>query len=191
MRRNAVEQDPGTLSCSGKIRGVRSDERRRTLVNELLQFFTAPPGLGDVMIRQKPPVANEESGAKNVKLEGRSVPSCLDRHRPGAVLLRLAVGVRGDANQFAGIFVVKLHHHMQQADAGAVGMNNCFRDSILILKPAQASLRLLKLLLERWAIRIAGIGYFLTDLVALRLQCLASFGRFAGGQGGACLLCTP
>src|SRR3984957_11556704 len=112
MRRNAVEQDPGTLSCSGKIRGVRSDEPRRPLVNELLQFFTAPPGLGDVMVRQETSVANEESGAKNVKLEGRSVPSCLDRHSPGAVPLRLAVGVRRDANKLAGIFVVKLHHHM-------------------------------------------------------------------------------
>src|ERR1700693_161915 len=168
MRRNAVDLGRGALKRSGEIRRVGSDERGRTLVNKLLQFITAPPGLGDVMIRQKTSVADKESGAKHVKLEGRSVPSCLDRHRPGVVRLRLAGRLGGDANKLAGIFVVKLHHHVQQADAGPVGVNNRFRNSTLILKPAQASLRLLKLLLEGCAIRIAGIGYFLTDLVALR-----------------------
>src|ERR1700692_1603327 len=189
MRRNAVELGRVALKRSGEIRRVGGDERGSTLVNKLLQFITAPPGLGDVMIGQETSVADEESGAKPGKLEGRSGPSGRDRHRPGG--LRLAGGIRGDANKLAGIFVVKLHHHVQQADAGPVGVNNRFRDSILILKPAQASLRLLKLLLEGCATRIAGIRYFLTELFALRLQGLASFGRFAGVQGGPCLLCTP
>src|ERR1700733_5188734 len=102
MRRNAVKVGRGALKRSGEIRRVGSDERGRTLVNKLLQFITAPPGLGDVMIGQKTPVADQESGAKHVKLQGRSVASCLDRHRPGVARLRLAVAIRGDANKVAG-----------------------------------------------------------------------------------------
>ena len=78
MRRNAVELGRGALKRSGEIHHGGSDERGRTLVNKLLQFITAPPGLRDVMIRQETSVADEESGAKHVKLEGRSGPSYLD-----------------------------------------------------------------------------------------------------------------
>src|SRR6202789_3609766 len=169
------------------MRRVGSDERGRTLVNKSLHFITAPPGLGDVMIRQKTSVADQESGAKHVKLEWRSVPSCLDRHRPGAVRLRLSVGIRGDANQVPGIFVVKLHHHVQQADARSVRVDNRFRDSPLILKVAQAGLRLLKLRLEGCAIRVAAIRYFLPQLFALRLQSLpGSAASLAAGGARAC-----
>src|SRR5271156_5637208 len=110
MRRKALEVDRGALNRSREIRRVGSDERGRTLVNKLLQLITAPPGLGDMMIGQKTPIADQESGAKHVKLQGRSVATCLDRHRPGVARLRLAVGIRGDANKLAGVFVVKLHH---------------------------------------------------------------------------------
>src|SRR5271156_6140231 len=189
MRRNAAELGRNASKRSGEICRVGSDERGRTLVNKLLQFITTPPRLGDVMIGQKTSIADEESGAKHVKLEERPVPPRLDRNHPGVVLLHFADGIRRDANKLAGILVVKLHHHVQQADAGPVGVNNRFRDSILILKPAQASLSLMKLLLEGSA--VAAIRYFLTELFALRLQGLASFGRFAGVQGGTCLLCTP
>src|ERR1700677_3150247 len=108
MRRNAVERDRGALKRSREIRRVGSDERGRTLVDKLLQFITAPPGLGDVMIRQKTSVADEEPGAKHVKLEGRSGPSCLDRQLPSVVRLRVAGGIRGDANKLAEILVVNL-----------------------------------------------------------------------------------
>src|SRR5258708_34551099 len=118
MRRNAVELNRGALKRSGEIRRVGSDKRGRTLVNKLLQFITAPPGLGDVMIGQKTSVAYEESGAKHVQLEGRSVSSRFDRHGPGFVRTRLARGIGGDANKLAGIFVVKLHHHGHQAAPG-------------------------------------------------------------------------
>src|ERR1700722_3461483 len=191
MRRNAIEPGCGALKRSREIRRVGSDKRGRTLVNQLLYFIAAPPRLGDVMVRQKTSVADQESSTKHVQLEGRTGPSCLNRHHPGVVRLRLAGGISGDANKFAGIMVVKLHHHVQQADAGPVGLNNRLRDSTLSLQPAQASLRLLKLLLEGRAIRIAAIGYSLTELFALRLQGLACFSRFAGVQGGTCLLCTP
>src|SRR5271168_1991801 len=103
MRRNALQPGRGALKRSREIRRVGSDERGRTLVNKLLQFITAPPRLSDVMVRQKTSVADQESGAKYVKLEGRPVASGLDRHRPPVAGLRLAVGIRGDANKLAGI----------------------------------------------------------------------------------------
>src|SRR5271155_3383554 len=113
MRRDAVEPGHDASKRSGEIRRVGSDERGRTLVNKLLQFITAPPGLCDVMIGQKTCLADEEPGAKHVKLEGRPVPSRLDRQHPGLVRLHLAGGSRGDANKLTGIFVVKLHHYVQ------------------------------------------------------------------------------
>ena len=58
---------------------------------------------------------------------------------PASVRLRLAGGIGGDAKKLTGIFVVKLHHHVQQADAGPVGLNNGFRDSTLILEPLSES----------------------------------------------------
>src|ERR1700684_1604754 len=101
MRRNAIEPGCGSLKRSRKIRRVGSDERGRTLVNQLLQFITAPPRLGDMMVRQKTSVADQESGTKHVQLEGRTGPSYLNRHHPGVVRLRLTGGVSGDANKLA------------------------------------------------------------------------------------------
>src|SRR5271156_2990676 len=74
MRRNAAELGRNASKRSGEICRVGSDERGRTLVNKLLQFITTPPRLGDVMIGQKTSIADEESGAKHVKLEERPVP---------------------------------------------------------------------------------------------------------------------
>src|SRR3984885_13505676 len=109
MRRNAIEPGCGALKRSREIRRVGSDKRGRTLVNQLLHFITAPPRLGDVMVRQKTSVADQESGTKYIQLEGRTGPSCLNRHHPGVVRLRLSGGSSGGAKKLAGIMGVKIH----------------------------------------------------------------------------------
>jgi hypothetical protein len=80
---------------------------------------------------------------------------------------------------------------VEQANAGSVGVNNRFRDSPLILKPAQAILSLLKLPLKGTAIDIDVRRHLPADLFGLRLQRLASSRRVACDEGRTRLFCVP
>src|SRR5713101_1229702 len=152
MRRNPVELGRDALRGPREVGRVRRNERGGTLVEKSLQSLIAPPGLSDVMIREETSIAcYEKSGAKDIKLQRRSRSICFERHHPLVVHPRLTCGIRGDTNYMSGIFVPKLHDHVQQADAGSVGVNNRLRHPALMLKPVQAILGLLKLRLEGFA----------------------------------------
>src|SRR5258708_3795590 len=189
MCRNPVELGGDALKGPGEVHRVRRSKRGSTPVEKLFQFLITPPRLRDVMIRKETSIAcYEKSCAKDVNLQRRPGPPCFERYHPLVVHLRLTRGICRHTNQLSGVFVPKLHDHMQQADARSVCVNNCFRDSPLILKPAQASLSLLKLLLEGFAIAVR--GYLPSDLFGLRFQRLASSRCVARGQGRARLFCA-
>src|SRR6267142_323710 len=174
MRRNFVEPGRDALRVPGKVRRIRRGKCGSALVEKLFHCLITPPMLSDVVIREETSIAcYEKSGAKNVKLERRSRSLCFERHHPLVVHERLTRGIRGDANYLSGDFVPKLHNHVQQADAGSVRVNYRFRDAAFVLKPVQAILRLMKLLLEGFAIRVPVRGHLFANLFGLRFKSVA------------------
>src|ERR1700730_10965440 len=156
MPRNPVDLGRDALRDPGEVRRVRLGERISTLGDEFLQFLVSPPRLRDVMIREETSIpCHEESCAKEISLQRWSRSVCFERYQPLFVHQRLARSIRGNTNYLSGIFIPKLHHHVQQADAGAVPVNYGFRNPALSFQPVQAVLSLLKLLVERFAVCLA------------------------------------
>src|SRR6266446_4531230 len=135
MGRNPAELGRNALRGPREVGRVRRSEYGSASVEKLFQSLITPPRLHDVVVCKEMSIAcYEKPGAKDVKLQRRSRSLCFERYHPLVVHPRLTCGIRGDANYLSGIFVSKLHDHVQQADAGSVSVNNPFRDPALILE---------------------------------------------------------
>ena len=166
-----VELDLDALRDPGEVGRVGQCKRVSTPIKELLQLFITPPRLGDVMVGKQTTIARDEkSRAKKVELQRRSLSLGLKGYHAPLVDQRFTGRIGSNTNDLPGIFILKFHDYVQQANTRSVFVNNRFSCPTLSLKPIQLILRLLKLPLERFVIRDARRCHFFANRLTLGFQ---------------------
>src|SRR5229473_1711482 len=113
---------------------------------------------------------HEKAGTEDVDLEMGSRAAVGELHHAFVVDQRLASSIDGDLNRMAGFLVKEFDDNVEQADAGAVIVDDGFSDLAFAFEQFQAMLRVCELALQGISIRAARRSYFLTEILRLRFQ---------------------
>src|SRR5579862_2204197 len=188
LRRDAIHLGGKSLRLAREIGSVRERVGLGAVVDQRLEFFIAPPRFGDVMVGKQATVfADQKAGAKNVELEVGAVAVEVELYHALIVQARLAEFVHSNEQRFAGRAVEEFHNHVQQADAGTIGVDDGFGDLGVAFDAAQALLGVGQLPAEFGIVTSASRHFFL-KLVGLRLERGARGGLRGGVERQAGLL---
>src|SRR5260370_8985427 len=113
---------------------------------------------------------HEKPGTEDVNLEMGPRAALAELHHAFVVDQRLASSIDGDLNGMAGLLVKEFDNNMEQADAGAVVVDDGFSDLAFAFEQFQAMLRVCELALQGIGVRAARRTYFLTDILRLPFQ---------------------
>ena len=90
--------------------------------------------------------SGEKTGAEEINLEARPCAANVELSHSLIVYLRFAGRVYRQPNRASRLFVHKLHHDVEQADATSVVVNNGLGNLVLSLQGVEAILRVEELL---------------------------------------------
>src|SRR5713101_4728828 len=113
---------------------------------------------------------HEKAGTEDVNPKMGSRAAVGELHHAFVVDQRLASSIDGDLNGMAGLLVKEFDNNVEQADAGAVVVDDGFSDLAFAFEQFQAMLRVCELELQGISIRAARRSYFLTEILRLRFQ---------------------
>src|SRR5260370_23807169 len=129
------------MRSGGEICCHFGDHRLKALVEHFLQILILPPGLGHMMIGENLCVGGgEEPCAKSIQAYFRSVAG--EAHKWVVVFVSGWRATAGNLSvvqsQPSGV-VAESQHHMDEADAWLIGLDNRLRNLALGLKLLQAA----------------------------------------------------
>src|SRR5713101_2446661 len=113
---------------------------------------------------------HEKAGTEDVNPKMGSRAAVGELHHAFVVDQRLASSIDGDLNGMAGLLVKEFDDNVEQADAGAVVVDDGFSDLAFAFEQFQAMLRVCELELQGISIRAARRSYFLTEILRLLFQ---------------------
>src|SRR5260370_35235468 len=110
---------------------------------------------------------HEKAGTEDVNLEMGSRAAVGELHHAFVVDQRLASSIDGDLNGMAGLLVKEFDNNMEQADAGAVVVDDGFSDLAFAFEQFQAMLRVCEFALQVIGVRAPLRSSFLTHVARL------------------------